>query len=323
MRELSWGIIGCGDVVLKKSGPSIFRAERSCIAGVMRRDVDKARPFAAANGIALCTADAGQVIGHPDVDVVYVATPPSSHREYVLAAAAAGKHVLVEKPMGMSADDDRAMIDACGAAGVELFVAYYRRFQPHVLAMKELIDAGRIGRPVMGQIDFAMPAPGQEWGWRLCPEISGGGLFVDIVAHRLDLMVYLLGAPEDVHGLGDTFGCGALTIRFADGALCTVAGDFVSDRTADRFMIVGTEGTICAEKLDSHRFTLSSGGAVETLEFEPLPAPHLGLIRHIERVLNGDGGNASSGEDGRLTDVLIDEGLGRGKACFANLSGRG
>ena len=204
--SLNWGIIGCGNVVEKKSGPSLLMAGHSRIVAVMRRDVAKARPFAEAHRIPLCTADAAEVIGHPGVDIVYIATPPASHKEYVLAAARGGKHVLVEKPMGLSAAEDTEMIDACQQAGVELFVAYYRRFHPHVLKMKELVDSGRIGYPVMAQIDFAQPPiPGYDWGWRVRPETSGGGLFVDVVTHRIDLMVYLLGKPETVYGLDAVF----------------------------------------------------------------------------------------------------------------------
>ncbi|HUT61319.1 MAG TPA: Gfo/Idh/MocA family oxidoreductase [Phycisphaerae bacterium] len=320
--SLGWGIIGCGDVVFKKSGPSILQAGGSRIVGVMRREAVKARPFAEANGIGICTADAGEIIGHPDVDIVYVATPPSSHKQYVLASARAGKHVLVEKPMGLSAAEDAEMIAACEQAGVELFVAYYRRFQPHVLKMKELIDSGRIGSPVTAQIDYAQPsAPGYDGGWRVQPEISGGGLFVDVVTHRIDLMIYLLGEPAEVHGVSATFDpasrveeAASLTVRFAGGAICSACGDFASGRASDRFVIAGTEGVIDARRLDGHAFCLSADGATEEFAFDPYPAPHLGLIRHIECVLAGRETNMSSGTQGRLTDFILDEGLHRLRA---------
>ncbi|MBN2583174.1 MAG: Gfo/Idh/MocA family oxidoreductase [Planctomycetes bacterium] len=318
---LGWGIIGCGDVVEKKSGPSIIQAGGSRIVGVMRRHAEMARPFAKAHDIALCTDDANKVIGHPEVDIVYIATPPSSHKEYVLAAARAGKHVLVEKPMGLSATEDREIIAACKSAEVELFVAYYRRFHPHVLKMKELIASGRIGRPVTAQIDYSQPpAPDTHWGggWRVQPETSGGGLFVDVVSHRIDLMVYLLGDPDEVCGLTATFDPASrveqavsLSVRFADGALCSIAGNFVSRRWADRFVIAGTEGVIESPRLDGHTFDLRIGETVEEFCFDPYPAPHLGLIRHIERVLAGREANASSGTEGLLTDRILDEGLHR------------
>jgi predicted dehydrogenase len=316
---LQWGIVGCGNVVENKSGPSILGAGRSRIFGVMRRDVEKARAFARANAVPLCTDKAAEIIEHPDIDIVYVATPPSSHKEYALAAAEAGKHVLVEKPMGMSEAEDREMIMACEEAGVELFVAYYRRFHPHVLKMKELIDGGWIGQPVMGQIDFAQsPATDYDLKWRRQPEISGGGLFVDVVTHRLDVMAYLLGDPTEVCGLrmtvdpsGGVEDVVSLCIRYGDRALCAVSGDFASGRWSDRFVIAGTEGAIISERLDGHVFSVVKGDETEEFHFNPLSAPHLGLIRHIERVLAGKDSNQSSGRDGSLTDWVLDQGLRR------------
>ncbi|HOI53818.1 MAG TPA: Gfo/Idh/MocA family oxidoreductase [Phycisphaerae bacterium] len=321
--SLHWGIIGCGDVVMKKSGPSILQAGGSRIVAVMRREAAKACPFAEAHGIALCTDDAAAVLNHPEVDIVYVATPPSSHRQYVVAAAEAGKHVLVEKPMGLSATEDREMIAVCEAAGVELFVAYYRRFHPHVLKMKELIDSGRIGRPVSAAIEYAQPpAPGTSWGggWRVQPDVSGGGLFVDVVSHRIDLMVYLLGEPAEVCGLTAKVNpesrveqTVSLAVRFAGDTLCSVSGSFASLRWADRFVIAGTEGAIEAASLDSHAFTLRAGKVEQEYRFDRDRAPHLGLVRHIERVLDGQEGNASCGRQGMLADRVLDEGLRRGQ----------
>ncbi len=320
-KILSWGIIGCGDVVEKKSGPSILLAGNSRIVGVMRREAEKARPFAQEHGIPLCTDSAETILHHPEVDIVYVATPPVHHKAYVLAAAAAGKHVLVEKPMGMHAGEDEEMVDACRAAGVELFVAYYRRFHPQVMKMRQLIGQGSIGRPVLASIDYAQPpAPDTAWGggWRVQPAVSGGGLFVDVVSHRIDAMLSLLGAPAEVIGCRGTFLPGSdvadvvtVALRFENGALCAVCGDFATGRSADRFMIAGTEGVIGAERLDSHAFTLRRGDEREEFAFECDTAPHLGLIRHIERALAGQVANASSGRAGLLTDRVLDESLSR------------
>ena len=319
MNTLNWGIVGCGDVVEKKSGPSILATGGSRIVAVMRRDAAKARPFADAHGIPLCTDDADAAIRHPEVDIVYVATPPVHHKAYVLAAAAAGKHVLVEKPMGLNAAEDEEMIAACEAARVELFVAYYRRFHPHVEKMRRLIAEGVIGEPRLAAIDYAQPpAPDTSWGggWRIRPEVSGGGLFVDVGSHRLDAMISLLGAPAEVRGLaraaaGAVEDVVSLTIRFESGALCAVTGDFATGRSADRFVVAGTLGVIEAERLDAHAFTLRAGGRTETFTFERFREPHLGLVRHIERVLAGREANASSGRDGLLTDRVLDEALGR------------
>jgi len=221
--------------------------------------------------------------------------------------------------MGLSAAEDREMIAACEQAGVELFVAYYRRFHPHVLKMKELLDAGRLGRAISAEVNFAQPPlPGRDWGWRVQPEVSGGGLFVDVVSHRIDLLVYLLGDPEEVRTLSlrrDTSGrveeAAALAIRFRNGARAEVHGDFAAPRAADRFTITCSDGSLCSERLDGHAFRATEGERTEEVTFPPYAAPHLGLIRHVERVLAGRETNQAPGRDGLLTDWVLDEGLRR------------
>jgi len=313
-KTLNWGIVGCGNVVERKSGPAIQQTGRNRIVALMRRNRAALKPFAEAYGNPLCTDDAAAVIEHGDVDIVYVATPPDTHLPYTVAAARAGKHVLVEKPMAMSADEAQQMIDACDEAGVQLFVAYYRRFQPHVMAMRELISQGRIGRPVQAAIDIASPAtaPSPDF-WRHNPAISGGGIFVDIGSHRLDAMLSLLGPVADVSGFAATYDSWctveqtvSLCLRFEDETQCVVAGDFYSGRRVDRFAVFGTEGSIVSEPLDGHSFVLRQGNRTETLEFEPFPAPHLGLVRHIEDVLFDGVANASSGRDGQMTEAILD-----------------
>jgi predicted dehydrogenase len=290
---LRWGIIGCGDVVEHKSGPAIRQAGNSTIVAVMRRDGSKAREYAHKHGIALWTGDPSEVIDNEDTDIVYVATPPNAHLGYVLAAAKAGKHVLVEKPMGLNADEARAMIAACESAGVLLFVAYYRRFHPHVVKMRQLIRDGRIGVPVQSFIDIAVDVSGGHSLWRENPEISGGGHFVDVGSHRLDTMVFLLGKIQDVRGVATTFDekkrveqAVSLCVKFESGALSS-------------------------DPLDGHAVSLRTADGTEDLTFEKFSAPHLGLIRHIEKVVAGQAENESSGQDGLMTEIILDEAVRR------------
>ena len=248
---LGWGVVGCGDVVEHKSGPAIGHAPRSDMVLVMRRDGAAARDFARRHGVARWTGAAQQVIDDDAVDIVYVATPPSSHLEHVLAAAAAGKHVLVEKPMAMNAAEGREMVVACAAAGVELFVAYYRRFWPHILRLRALLAEGVIGRPLLGVVDVSWDdvAGRRRAGtraWRDDPAVGGGGGFVDICSHRIDLLVWLLGPVAAAHGVATRFDrdleveqIAAAVMRMESGALCSVIGDFHSARDVDRFFIGG------------------------------------------------------------------------------------
>ena len=315
---LGWGVVGCGDVVEHKSGPAIGHAPRSDMVLVMRRDGAAARDFARRHGVARWTGAAQQVIDDDAVDIVYVATPPSSHLEYVLAAAAAGKHVLVEKPMAMNAAEGREMVAACAAAGVELFVAYYRRFWPHILRLRALLAEGAVGQPLLGVVDVSWDdvAGRRRAGtraWRDDPAIGGGGGFVDICSHRIDLLVWLLGPVAAAHGVATRFDrdleveqIAAAVMRMESGALCSVIGDFHSARDVDRFFIGGEGGRVTADPLDGHALTLETANGTEELRFSRLAAPHLGLVRHIEAVLLDGAVNQIPGTDGVVTETVLD-----------------
>ena len=145
MDKVRWGIIGVGDVTEKKSGPGFQKAERSELVAVMRRSADKAADYAKRHSVAKWYDDADKLIHDPDVDAIYIATPPDSHHDYTRQAAAAGKPVYVEKPMARTAAECEAMIRACKEAGVPLFVAYYRRAMPRFVKIKEMLDSGTIG----------------------------------------------------------------------------------------------------------------------------------------------------------------------------------
>src|SRR5579864_4848096 len=124
---IRWGIIGCGDVTERKSGPAFQKVEGSRLVAVMRRDGAKAEDYARRHNVPYWYDRAEAVIEHPEVDAVYVATPPGSHLEYTLAVASAGKPAYIEKPMARNHQECDQMVQAFRSAGLPLFVAYYRR----------------------------------------------------------------------------------------------------------------------------------------------------------------------------------------------------
>ena len=201
-----WGIIGCGDVTEVKSGPGFQKADRSALVAVMRRDLAKAQDYARRHGVPRAHDRAGALIDDPEVDAVYIATPPSSHRELALAVAAAGKPCLVEKPMAMNHGECLRMTEAfCrgprstlggllppGAASVS------HRPRP---ARGERHRAGDLERRRGHQ------AAGDQRGrsdWRFDPAIAGAGLLFDLGSYRVDLLDFLLGPITGVAGLRST-----------------------------------------------------------------------------------------------------------------------
>ena len=130
MDLIRWGIIGCGNVTEVKSGPAFNKVNRSALLAVMRRDAAKAKDYATRHGISLWYDDARQIINNPEINAVYIATPPVFHEEYTLAALQAGKAVYVEKPAAISESACLNMLNASRIYNTKLVVAHYRRELP-------------------------------------------------------------------------------------------------------------------------------------------------------------------------------------------------
>jgi predicted dehydrogenase len=319
MKTIRWGIIGCGDVTEVKSGPGFAKADRSALVAVMRRNGELARDYARRHGVARWYDDGAALIADPEVDAVYVATPPSAHKDYTIAAARAGKPVYVEKPMALNAGECDAMIAACRAAGVPLFVAYYRRALPRFLKVKELIDAGAIGdvRAVTITLyrQFEPPAAA-ALPWRIDPAIAGGGLFVDLAAHTLDLLDFILGPIARVTGgAGNQAGLyeaedivhGAF--EFASGVRGTGIWSFNAFGDVDRTEIVGSRGRVSFATFDNPPITLDTASGAEAFTI-PHPAHvHQPLIQTIVDELTGHGTAPcpSTGESAARTTRVMDE----------------
>ncbi|TVQ14972.1 MAG: gfo/Idh/MocA family oxidoreductase [Bacteroidetes bacterium] len=204
-KTINWGIIGCGNVTEQKSGPAFGKIKGSKLIAVMRRDREKSMDYALRHKVPHFYDNAEQLIHNPEVNAIYVATPPGSHAGYAISAMKAGKAVYVEKPMAINHAQCLEMVKVSEETGTPLFVAYYRRRLPGFLKIKELIDSGVIGKPLFFSIRYFEPAKEADFRdplpWRVIPEISGGGYLHDMGSHHLDLIDYLLGPIEKVSAL--------------------------------------------------------------------------------------------------------------------------
>lgn len=202
---VNWGIIGCGDVCEVKSGPAFNKVPDSKLVAVMRRDEAKAADYARRHNVPRHYSDASKLINDPEVNAIYIATPPSSHASYMEEALKAGKPVYVEKPVTVSADVCRKMIEARNKLDGFVSVAHYRRELPLFRKVKELIEAGTIGRVTLVKLSTLQPKASKiitqtSDNWRIQPDISGGGLFHDLSPHQLDIMYWLFGKPQSFRG---------------------------------------------------------------------------------------------------------------------------
>jgi len=319
MKTVRWGMIGCGDVTERKSGPGFGKAAHSELLAVMRRNGALAADYARRHGVARWHDDADAIIRADDIDAVYIATLTDSHREYTLRCAAAGKPVYVEKPMGMNHAECLEMIAACRGAGVPLWVGFYRRALPRFLAVRDLLAAGAIGevRMVMSHQFQRPPGRDQFAGgavpWRVNPELSGGGFFFEGVCHTFDFLDFLFGPIVDMRALAGNQG-GAYrpedivtaTYRFASGVFGSGAWCYTADVDEEYNEIVGSRGRI--------RFSTSQPVPIrvfhgDTVEEVPVPDPdhvHQPMIQTIVDELNGNGKCPSTGESAARTAQVMD-----------------
>ncbi|MCK4959299.1 MAG: Gfo/Idh/MocA family oxidoreductase, partial [Planctomycetes bacterium] len=313
MKKIRWGMIGCGVVTEVKSGPALQKTEGSSIVAVMRRNGVLAEDYARRHGIDKWYDDAKKLIGEPDVDAVYVATPPSSHKEYTIAAANAGKDVYVEKPMAMTFDECQEMIAACRGNGVRLFVAYYRRALPRFVKIKSLIDGGAVGKVSFADVVYHKRASeGDIAGienWRVDPQIAGGGYFYDLAPHSIDILQFLLGDATSAKGYvsnqrqryeAEDIVSGVM--RLGGDVHVTLVWNFNAYGYMDRTEIVGDKGKLTFSTFGDGPIVLETQEENEDFNIENPLHIQQPLIQTIVNELRGDGHSPSTGDSAAKTN---------------------
>jgi 1,5-anhydro-D-fructose reductase (1,5-anhydro-D-mannitol-forming) len=313
---IRWGMIGCGAVTEVKSGPAFYGVAGSALVAVASRSHASALDYARRHGVARVFEHADDLIASPDVDAVYVATPPASHRDFALKVARAGKPCCVEKPMAMDPDECREMVAAFEARGLPLFVAYYRRSLPRFVQVKDWLSQGRIGEVRDVRWHLVKPPSARdlarEPNWRTDPATGPGGYFSDLASHGFDLLQFLLGDITEVQGLaGNQQGLYAAEDavsacwRFAGGALGSGSWNFGGDRREDAVQIIGAKGTIGFSVFDDAPLVLRTGEGEHRLAIANPPhiqAPHVeNLVRH----LRGGPPHPSPGSEAAKTTAVL------------------
>ncbi|MDA3873776.1 MAG: Gfo/Idh/MocA family oxidoreductase [Kiritimatiellae bacterium] len=314
LAEVRWGILGCGDVTERKSGPAFNQVEGSRLVAVMRRNAVAAEDYARRHGVPRWYSDADDLIQDPEVNAVYIATPPGSHAELAMKVAAAGKPCYVEKPMARTAAECAMMVESFEKAGLPLFVAYYRRALPHFQWVKQMIDSGELGalRQVRAVFTNGRQLDSDTGdGWRFNPEVSGGGLFWDLGSHALDLLDYWLGPLTKVRGHrfppGGIEDCVSLTALCDGGVSLSANWSFVSQVTEDTVIVDFTEGRIHCGIFTEPRIRVSSSTGKEyEKRFDVPDSIQQPLIEDIVRSLRTGSTPLSTGTSGMRTNQVID-----------------
>ena len=300
MKKLKWGFIGCGEVCEKKSGPAFAEVEGSSVVAVMSRSEERARDYARRHGIPRWYTDAQKLIDDPEVNAVYVATPPSSHATFAIMAMRAGKPVYVEKPMASNYEDCSRVNRVSEQTGVPCFVAYYRRYLPYFLKVKEIVDDGIIGEVLNVQIRFAWPPREfpENLPWRLQPDIAGAGYFYDLAPHQLDLLQWMFGVIIEARGIcanrGGLYAAEdsvSAVFEFENGLPGSGSWCFVAHESArvDRILIIGSEGSLSFSVFNYAPIDLHTSEGTQNIVVENPQYVQFPLIKNVCEHLQGLG----------------------------------
>jgi len=322
-RKLGYAIVGLGqyaDVIL----PRFAECRHSRLTALVSGSMDKARRYGAQYGVpdqGLYTYDTFDTIrDNPDVDIVYVILPNGLHHEYTLRAAAAGKHVMCEKPMANTAAEAEDMIAACRAASRKLMIGYRCHFEANNREAMRIVRDGELGAPriVTAEHGFNIGDPAQ---WRLNRALAGGGSLMDIGIYSLQAARYLTGEePISVTAVESTdrsdirFRQVEDTINFQLKFPSGVVADCVSTYGShhNRYRVVGTRGWLDAEpatayegnRLRLRRDNQSADHAAPAMATNQFS----GMLDHLSQCVMTDSQPIVAGEEG-LRDMRIIEAI--------------
>ena len=291
MKQLNWGVIGAGGIARKRTIPGIMMAENAKLTAIM--DVNEsvlAEMTAEYNVKGYKTVE--ELLADPNVDVVYIASPVFAHLEQVKLAAAAGKHILLEKPLGRSTEECEEMIRICQEAGVKGGTAFMMRFHTYHQQIKQLIEDGVLGNIVSARAQQIFWYPDLPNCWRQQKALSGGGALMDVGVHNIDVIEYITGSrTKRVTGFTDTRtfsydvdDCCQLLIQLENGAVAYIDGAFNMHGTPGLnggpagmlLEVYGTKGSIVAQGTVGQveagtisAYAIGAEGKREELKFDP------------------------------------------------------
>jgi len=320
LQEVKWGLIGCGDVTEVKSGPPLQLTPHSSLVAVMRRNALLAQDYATRHNVPKWYSSADELINDPEVNAVYVATPPDAHLEYAAKAMLAGKPVYVEKPMARTYAECLEMNKISQRTGIPLYTAYYRRTLPVFLKVKELVDTHAIGSIRLVNVRFYNPPESesetQVAAWRYRPAISGGGLLFDLASHTLDFLDFIFGPIEKVkaNALNQAHLYPAEDLVMANwmhetGVAGTGTWCFATSGSnhLDEVEIIGDQGRIIFSTFKTVPVVLENGTGHHEYPFEKPKHVQSYLMEKIVASLRGEGDSPSTGITGARTSWVMDE----------------
>ncbi|MUT65773.1 inositol 2-dehydrogenase [Paenibacillus sp. NEAU-GSW1] len=270
MSKVRVGIIGAGRIGKIHADNLLRMAEAQIVAVSDLYANEELTSWANARGIGLVTTDSSEIIGHPDIDAVFICSSTDTHVPLIIQAAEAGKHIFCEKPVSMDVNRTKEALEAVNKAGVKLQIGFNRRFDHNFKRLREVVEEGRVGDPHLVKITSRDPNPPS-------PEYIkvSGGIFMDMAIHDFDMARFVSGSEVDtvfaqgavlidpVFGELDDYDTAVTTLTFTNGALAVIDN---SRRAAygydQRVEVFGSLGTVAAENDYPNTVTVSDGTGV-------------------------------------------------------------
>ena len=274
MEKLRWGVLGAGGIADRRTLPGMVLARNAELIAVMEIDAENAERLRAKYGAKRAYTSDQELLKDPEVDAVYIASPVVLHARQAKLAADNGKHILLEKPLAMTADEAEEIVNYCEARGIMIAAGFMMRFGAYVQEMKKAVQAGKIGQVVSCDALFSCWYPDMPGAWRQYRENSGGGSLMDMGVHCIDLIQYITGSRvKQVAAMHDTMtfqyeveDSSTVLMRLENGAICTVQSNFnIPDEAAKwQLNFFGTKGRLLGDNVIGQ----VDGGSVDAMFME-------------------------------------------------------
>ena len=316
MKNIKWGLIGCGDIAQKRVAPALRDLKNCRLVAVSRKQSDLAEEFAHEFGASRWYTDWQDLVQDPEIDAVYIATPVYLHKEMTILAAEYGKHVLCEKPMAINVRECKEMIRACKQNNVQLGIAYYRHFYPVMNRIKEILKSEEIGKPVYVTINvfsFFDKKPDEPRGWLNVKKYAGAGPLFDIGSHRAEVFHHLFGNVQTVKGMistqrfeRDVEDTATAIYQYENGMQAVLHVTHTAFEEQDTLDIFCTEGSLHVSVLNKGDLRIISGSGERTEQHPPHANLHLPLIDHFTQSILENHPFAVSGETGLEVNLMLE-----------------
>jgi len=294
--EVRWLLVGAGDIARKRVAAALASVPGSRLVGVCDVREEQARLLAEERGAPEVFTAFDEALSRSEANAVYLATPVWLHAEQTIAAVASGRHVLVEKPLGLSYAEAGCAAEAAEGRDVRAGCAYFRRLTPRYAMVKEMLDAGQFGRVVLVRLCFFSwfaPEPTDPKYWRVVRARSGGGPLADMGTHMLDVLIGLFGLPQSVVARCDNLvhcwdveDSAAVMMRLRGGAMAVGSFHWNSKTWSHEFEIVGTEAKIKWHPYDGPKILKTVGRESEEIDCPNAENVHLPLVEDFVRAIH-------------------------------------